>query len=97
MEKSEFGTILEHFPIVRSRNFCLNERNNVVRENIEDDFYEDPFWEKLRIKAEKKVSPMKAANFCKAFQQIYKKLVYEELSLDAARNLLNSNSKNPKL
>ncbi|XP_077218126.1 octanoyltransferase [Tasmannia lanceolata] len=51
---------------------------------------EDPFWEKLRSTAERKVGAAEAERFCKAFQMVHKKLVYEELSSDAARRLLNS-------
>ncbi|BBN68215.1 hypothetical protein Prudu_336S000100 [Prunus dulcis] len=36
------------------------------------------------------VGEAEAERFCKAFQQIHKKLVYEELSLDAAQKFLNS-------
>ncbi|XP_043718793.1 uncharacterized protein LOC122666788 [Telopea speciosissima] len=48
---------------------------------------EDPFWEKLKLAAEKKVGVAEAEKFCKAFQVVHRKLVYEELSLDAARKL----------
>ncbi|XP_059665435.1 uncharacterized protein LOC132311528 [Cornus florida] len=50
----------------------------------------DAFWEKLKLAAEKKVGTAGAERFCKAFQQVHKKLVYEELSLDAARSIINS-------
>nr|GMD31250.1 uncharacterized protein LOC109166992 isoform X2 [Ipomoea batatas] len=36
------------------------------------------------------VGEEEAEKFCKAFQEVYKKLVYEELSLDAARKFLSS-------
>ncbi|XP_028944536.1 uncharacterized protein [Malus domestica] len=48
------------------------------------------FWEKLKLVAERKVGAAEAERFCKAFQRIHKKLVYEELSLDAAQKFLNS-------
>ncbi|KAL6276621.1 hypothetical protein ACE6H2_020222 [Prunus campanulata] len=48
------------------------------------------FWEKLKLVAERKVGEAEAEKFCKAFQRIHKKLVYEELSLDAAQKFLNS-------
>ncbi|KAL6564851.1 hypothetical protein OROMI_016301 [Orobanche minor] len=51
---------------------------------------DEAFWGKLKSAAEEKVGAADAEIFCKAFQQIYKKLVYEELSLDAARNIINS-------
>ncbi|KAF7119282.1 hypothetical protein RHSIM_Rhsim13G0205900 [Rhododendron simsii] len=57
----------------------------------------DAFWGKLKMAAEKKfspfldlVGPVEAERFCKAFERIHKKLVYEELSLDAASKFLNS-------
>ncbi|XP_034687328.1 uncharacterized protein LOC117915757 [Vitis riparia] len=50
----------------------------------------DAFWEKLKVVAERKVGPVEAERFCKAFQQVHRKLVYEELSLEAARNFVNS-------
>ncbi|KAL2316897.1 hypothetical protein Fmac_030773 [Flemingia macrophylla] len=53
----------------------------------------DLFWSKLKSEAASKVGAEEAENFCKAFQLIHKKLVNEELSLDAARNFLNSSSK----
>ncbi|CAL5347448.1 unnamed protein product [Camellia sinensis] len=40
--------------------------------------------------AEKKVGAAKAEQFCKAFRSIHKKLVYEEMSLDAARSFVSS-------
>ncbi|KAI3450052.1 hypothetical protein Pfo_006717 [Paulownia fortunei] len=53
-----------------------------------DDNHE-AFWGKLKSAAEQKVGAADAERFCKAFQQVYKKLVYEELTLDAARNIIN--------
>lgn len=50
----------------------------------------DAFWEKLKLVAEKKVGAAEAKRFCKAFQHVHQKLVYEELSLDAARRFINS-------
>nr|GLL36005.1 uncharacterized protein LOC109166992 isoform X2 [Ipomoea trifida] len=52
----------------------------------------DSFWNKLKQAAEKQVGEEEAEKFCKAFQEVYKKLVYEELSLDAARKFLSSSS-----
>ncbi|CAL5406680.1 unnamed protein product [Camellia sinensis] len=37
-----------------------------------------------------RVGAAKAEQFCKAFRSIHKKLVYEEMSLDAARSFLSS-------
>ncbi|MED6109794.1 hypothetical protein PIB30_036909 [Stylosanthes scabra] len=48
------------------------------------------FWSKLKSEAAKKVGPEEAERFCKAFQRIHKKLVYEELNSDAGRNFINS-------
>ncbi|WOH15227.1 hypothetical protein DCAR_0934764 [Daucus carota subsp. sativus] len=50
----------------------------------------DGFWEKLRSAAAKKLGAAEADRFCKEFQHVHKKLVHEELSLDAARRFLNS-------
>nr|GMD20539.1 uncharacterized protein LOC109159699 isoform X1 [Ipomoea batatas] len=52
--------------------------------------YHDAFWNKLKAVAEQKVGTVEAEKFCKAFQQVYMKLVYEELSSDAAHSFLNS-------
>ncbi|ERM99117.1 uncharacterized protein LOC18427146 [Amborella trichopoda] len=43
---------------------------------------EDPFWEKLRLAAEKKMNAADAEKFCKAFQSVYKRLVYEAMTPD---------------
>ncbi|KAL5720483.1 hypothetical protein ACHQM5_013150 [Ranunculus cassubicifolius] len=43
----------------------------------------DPFWEKLKLAAEKKAGTAKAERFCKTFQSVHKKLVCE-LGKDAA-------------
>ncbi|XP_004491220.1 uncharacterized protein [Cicer arietinum] len=50
----------------------------------------DSFWSKLKSEAAKKVGKEEAERFCKAFQQVHKRLVNGELSLDAARNFVNS-------
>ncbi|KAK1402797.1 Chaperonin 10 [Heracleum sosnowskyi] len=50
----------------------------------------DEFWKKLRLAAAKKLGAAEADRFCKEFQHVHKKLVYEELSLDAAQRFLNS-------
>ncbi|KAL8156520.1 uncharacterized protein LOC141668661 isoform X2 [Apium graveolens] len=50
----------------------------------------DGFWEKLRLAAAKKLGAAEADRFCKGFQLVHKKLVYEELSLDAAQRFLKS-------
>ncbi|XP_033137892.1 uncharacterized protein LOC103846654 isoform X5 [Brassica rapa] len=49
------------------------------------------FWDKLRAAAAKKVGEVEAERFCKAFEKLHKKLVYEELDPETAkRYLLNS-------
>lgn len=50
---------------------------------------QDAFWEKLKLAAKKKVGATEAESFVKAFQLVYKKLVYEELSLGAAKSFIN--------
>ncbi|GAB4835305.1 hypothetical protein Ancab_000214 [Ancistrocladus abbreviatus] len=51
---------------------------------------QDAFLGKLRSAAEKKVGAAEAERFCDAFQKVYQKLVYEDLSVEAAQRLLNS-------
>ncbi|CAN6974405.1 unnamed protein product [Brassica oleracea var. botrytis] len=52
---------------------------------------QDTFWDQLKAAAEKKVGEVEAERFCKAFEKLHKKLVYEELNPEAAkRYLLNS-------
>ncbi|XP_010536142.1 PREDICTED: uncharacterized protein LOC104811204 [Tarenaya hassleriana] len=51
---------------------------------------QDKFWENLKSAAEKKVGKIEAERFCKAFQRIHNKLVYEELDRDTAKRFLNS-------
>ncbi|XP_062172526.1 uncharacterized protein LOC133878053 isoform X2 [Alnus glutinosa] len=51
---------------------------------------DDAFWMKLKLAAERKVGAAEAERFCTAFQRIHKKLVHEELSLDAARSFISS-------
>ncbi|PON75697.1 octanoyltransferase [Parasponia andersonii] len=48
----------------------------------------DAFWKKLKSAAERKVGAAEAERFCKTFRRIHNKLVYEELSSEAAQNLL---------
>ncbi|CAA2986728.1 Hypothetical predicted protein [Olea europaea subsp. europaea] len=50
----------------------------------------ESFWNKLKLAATEKMGPTEAERFCRAFQQVYNKLVYEELTLDAARKFINS-------
>ncbi|GMY15991.1 hypothetical protein FCV25MIE_11230 [Fagus crenata] len=52
--------------------------------------HHDAFWGKLKSAAEMKVGAAEAERFCKAFQRIHRKLVHEELSLDAAQSFINS-------
>ncbi|KAL3653308.1 hypothetical protein CASFOL_002989 [Castilleja foliolosa] len=52
--------------------------------------YTEAFWGKLKLAAEKKVGAADAEKLCKALQQVYKKLVYEELALGDARKIINS-------
>uniref|UniRef100_A0A0D3B0S8 Beta-tubulin n=1 Tax=Brassica oleracea var. oleracea TaxID=109376 RepID=A0A0D3B0S8_BRAOL len=60
----------------------------VEREDLKD---QDTFWDHLKAAAEKKVGEVEAERFCKAFEKLHKKLVYEELNPEAAkRYLLNS-------
>uniref|UniRef100_A0A1J3CBZ2 Uncharacterized protein n=1 Tax=Noccaea caerulescens TaxID=107243 RepID=A0A1J3CBZ2_NOCCA len=52
---------------------------------------QDSFWDKLKKAAANKVGEVEAERFCKAFEKLHKKLVYEELDPEAARRyLLNS-------
>ncbi|KAL3621948.1 hypothetical protein CASFOL_034144 [Castilleja foliolosa] len=61
------------------------------RGSVEDDVHE-AFWGKLKLAAEKEVGAADAEKFCKAFQQVYKKLVYEEVTLGDARKIIDSQS-----
>ncbi|MCL7034221.1 hypothetical protein MKW94_005139 [Papaver nudicaule] len=70
-------------------NWDLDEGNTKETEALGIN-HQDPFWEKLKLAAEKKVGPESAEKFCKAFQTIHKKLVFNELSEDAAQRFINS-------
>ncbi|PKI57788.1 uncharacterized protein LOC116210480 isoform X2 [Punica granatum] len=48
------------------------------------------FWEKLKLSAQKKVGKTEADRICSAFRQLHQKLVFEELSLNAAQNFVKS-------
>ncbi|RAL45902.1 hypothetical protein DM860_006056 [Cuscuta australis] len=50
----------------------------------------DAFWDKVKLVAEKQVGPEEAERFLRNFQEVYRKVVYEELSSDAARKFLKS-------
>ncbi|KDP43191.1 hypothetical protein JCGZ_22743 [Jatropha curcas] len=58
----------------------------------QDNDLHDAFWEKLMLAVERKVGASEAKRFCSAFKQVHRRLVYEELSLDAARSFINSTS-----
>ncbi|XP_013666079.2 uncharacterized protein LOC106370630 isoform X3 [Brassica napus] len=111
MDEQEFRSILQLFPVVRSRNHRVDldssdskqstsqsavEREVSVGEpidlkdcRIDQDTF--TFWDKLRAAAAKKVGEVEAERFCKAFEKLHKKLVYEELDpVTAKRYLLNS-------
>ncbi|XP_050112933.1 uncharacterized protein LOC126591325 isoform X3 [Malus sylvestris] len=96
MDDAEFGRLLDFFPIVRSRDYRHKEWQDAWDEGdkieVEKQGLDEhgEFWEKLKLVAERKVGAAEAERFCKAFQRIHKKLVYEELSLDAAQKFLNS-------
>ncbi|KAL5833338.1 hypothetical protein ACOSQ3_017012 [Xanthoceras sorbifolium] len=51
---------------------------------------DNAFWKKLKLVAGRKVGAAEAEKFCQEFQRIHKKLVYEGLSMDAARSYINS-------
>ncbi|XP_022549312.2 uncharacterized protein LOC106370630 isoform X2 [Brassica napus] len=112
MDEQEFRSILQLFPVVRSRNHRVDldssdskqstSQSAVEREQVsvgepidlkdcridQDTF---TFWDKLRAAAAKKVGEVEAERFCKAFEKLHKKLVYEELDpVTAKRYLLNS-------
>lgn len=72
-------------------NWDLDEENTRETEVLGIN-HQDAFWERLKLAAEKKVGPESAEKFCKAFQTIYKKLVFNELSEDAAQRFINSTS-----
>ncbi|KAK3408436.1 hypothetical protein EUGRSUZ_J00674 [Eucalyptus grandis] len=59
-----------------------SESRNVVEQS-------DAFWGKLRLAAERKVGAAEAERFCEAFRQVHRKLVYEELTLDAAKKFID--------
>ncbi|XP_022731845.1 uncharacterized protein LOC111286238 [Durio zibethinus] len=66
-----------------------NDGERKEKENQEVDLH-DKFWQKLKLAAERKVGAAEADKFCKAFQDVHKKLVHEGLSFDAAQKFLNS-------
>ncbi|TKY57121.1 hypothetical protein E2542_SST21567 [Spatholobus suberectus] len=103
MDEAEFQRLLQLFPVVRSRDYCASGSAQNELKEWQDAWDErdkesekqginqhDSFWSKLKSEAARKVGAEEAERFCNAFQQIHKKLVNEELSLDAARSFLNS-------
>ncbi|KAL8527378.1 hypothetical protein ACS0TY_005297 [Phlomoides rotata] len=102
MDENEFRRVLELFPVVRSRDYHADldfSRQSSRSGPSEAKKWQDAqsaedkneaFWGKLKSAAERKVGRADAERFCKAFQQVYKKLVYEELTLDDARKIMNS-------
>ncbi|XP_058107421.1 uncharacterized protein LOC131251004 isoform X2 [Magnolia sinica] len=96
MDEQQFQQLLDMFPVVRSRDYHLTKWQDAWGEADKQESEtqgidrEDPFWNKLRLAAERKVGAANADRFCKAFQRVHAKLVYEELSSDAARRFINS-------
>ncbi|KAF3568829.1 hypothetical protein DY000_02019174 [Brassica cretica] len=126
MDEQEFRSILQLFPVVRSRDhrvilsslfppspgktpllivaaaavylFDMNLLKTLVSVSEPKDLKDCrtdqdtfTFWDKLRAAAAKKVGEVEAERFCKAFEKLHKKLVYEELDPETAkRYLLNS-------
>ncbi|KAH6765949.1 octanoyltransferase [Perilla frutescens var. hirtella] len=104
MDENEFRQLIDLFPVVRSPDYVHAEsdiskqssRSAPSREvkdwqdawSTEDN--NEAFWGKLKLAAEQKVGAADAERFCKAFQQVYKKLVYEELTTDDARRIISS-------
>ncbi|KAH0888106.1 hypothetical protein HID58_050535 [Brassica napus] len=97
MDEQEFRSRLQLYPVVRSRDYRevseWHDAPSVVEpEDLKDrKTNQDTFWDQLKAAAEKKVGEVEAERFCKAFEKLHKKLVYEELNPEAAkRYLLNS-------
>ena len=65
-----------------------DERGN--KDSEKQGINQHDFWSKLKTEATRKMGAEEAERFCKAFRQVHKKLVNEELSLDAARSFLKS-------
>ncbi|KAK8968959.1 hypothetical protein KSP40_PGU012270 [Platanthera guangdongensis] len=63
------------------------------KDELNENESEDAFWSKFRAAAERKVGLTNAERFCSAFKTVHKKLVYEKLSLEAARRFV-ATSKN---
>ncbi|KAJ1697684.1 hypothetical protein LUZ63_006196 [Rhynchospora breviuscula] len=89
MDEREFRRLLNLFPVVRSRTYCQAEsasssgiassiteekRTREVQNDGKADV-EDPFWQKLKTEAERKVGPNKAEQFVRAFRDAHEKLV----------------------
>ncbi|KAJ3698115.1 hypothetical protein LUZ61_001820 [Rhynchospora tenuis] len=107
MDEREFRRLLNLFPVVRSRSYCQAEaasssgtassiteekqRREVQNERKSD--VEDPFWQKLKTEAERKVGPIKAEQFVRAFRDAHEKLVYKKLSVDAAQSFISRTRK----
>uniref|UniRef100_A0ACD5UKR5 Uncharacterized protein n=1 Tax=Avena sativa TaxID=4498 RepID=A0ACD5UKR5_AVESA len=103
MDEQEFRSMLELFPIVRSRDYCKAELESsskgttqqaraqeTKRTKKEPSAAEDLFLRKLKMSAAKKVGATKAELFCKTFEEAHNKLVYKELNLDAAQRFLDA-------
>ncbi|XP_009121866.1 uncharacterized protein LOC103846654 isoform X3 [Brassica rapa] len=111
MDEQEFRSILQLFPVVRSRDHRVDLDSSDSNQSTSQSVVErevsvgEPkdlkdcrtdqdtftFWDKLRAAAAKKVGEVEAERFCKAFEKLHKKLVYEELDPETAkRYLLNS-------
>ncbi|KAG6629806.1 hypothetical protein I3843_14G111300 [Carya illinoinensis] len=73
--------------VIKEWQDAWDEGNRVENQGISQ---HDAFWGKLKLAVERKVGAADAERFCKAFQQIHKKLVHEELSFDAAQSFINS-------
>ncbi|CAM0907001.1 unnamed protein product [Alopecurus aequalis] len=103
MDEKEFRSMLELFPVVRSRDYCKAELESSSKgtkqlagsqetkgTNNKPSAAEDLFLRKLKMAAAKKVGATKAELFCKTFEEAHNKLVYKELNLDAAQRFLDA-------
>ncbi|KAF2291877.1 hypothetical protein GH714_035965 [Hevea brasiliensis] len=103
MDEEEFRRLLDLFPVVRPRDYHIDldpSGQSTTRPTQDDDVALEtvaytllsisPVLWLLIMRFALQMGAAEAKKFCNAFQQVHRRLVYEELSLDAARSIINS-------
>ncbi|XP_024519207.1 uncharacterized protein LOC112342126 isoform X2 [Selaginella moellendorffii] len=95
IQDHQFQRLLQIFPVVRSRDYCEEDRPLSTQsldkdENGTQGTTHGAFWVKVKTLAEPKLGKEGAERFCQAFRRVHEDLVFKKVAVESICKILKT-------